>query len=647
MVAAVVDMVRGSDSYYSHGISTPLSPSVPHRARRGSMERPINGRLYRLAWLAVALPLLIVAFTVTRPDALPAPTLPPTFSGPGAAAIAKSFTRTFRERTPGTENAAAAVSSTGGILDLLAPFRLKTRVDRFRATIPGLGRVELQNVVAVVPGRSPQTIVVTAHRDNAGTFLVHRDNSSGTAALVELARAYTGSTGVGGVKPQHTIVFLSTDGGAFGGLGAREFVEHAPEAKDVLAVVNLDTIATNGRPEIEIMGPGPHSPSSTLLGTAVARIAAASETTPGRPSLFGQLVDLAFPLSLYEQWPFLQHGISALTLTTAGDRPSSDPVGSAFDTQRLGQMGRAAQTLVTSLDQGLELSQGTSSYVYFAGRIVKGWALSLVLIALAVPFVVAVVDLFARCRRRHVPLGAAFRAYRRRLGFWLWVGALFGLFTLFGAFPDGATVPPDPASSAIESWPRAALTAFVLLAAASWLVARRPLVPRRPATDEEDLAGQTAALLVLGLVSLLVMATNVYALVLFLPSMHAWLWLPQVRSRPATVRGAVFAAGLIGPVLLLALVAKRLGLGLNTPWYLAELTALGYVPIVAVALALAWIAVAAQLLAVTAGRYTPYPGAAEGARPGAVRTGIRTMVLGIRARRRADEPPSREAYGDR
>ena len=223
-----------------------------------------------------------------------------------------------------------------------------------------------------------------------------------------------------------------------------------------------------------------------------------------------------------------------------------------------------------------------------------GWAIALVLIALVVPFAVASVDLFARCRRRHVPLGPAFRAYRRRLGFWLWIGVLFWLFTLFGAFPDGAAVPPDPSSSAAGDWPRLALLLFVVLVAASWLVARRRLAPTRPVTAEEELAGQTAALLVLGLISLLVIATNVYALLLLLPSMHAWLWLPQVRNRSAVARGLVFAAGLIGPALFLGLFAKRFGVGLDTPWYLAELTAIGYVPIVAVVLALAWAAAAAQ-----------------------------------------------------
>src|SRR5207249_22162 len=99
-----------------------LSPLPPRRARRGSVERPVNSRLYRAAWLAVALPLLIAAFTVTRPTALPRPTLPPTFSGRAAAAIARTFDRNFPNRTPGSQTAAAAVTEPGGILDLFAPF---------------------------------------------------------------------------------------------------------------------------------------------------------------------------------------------------------------------------------------------------------------------------------------------------------------------------------------------------------------------------------------------------------------------------------------------------------------------------------------------------------------------------------------------
>jgi hypothetical protein len=580
---------------------------------------------------------MLLAFTVSQPTALPRPILPPTFDGPAAAGLAKSLETTVGDqlRAPGSNG---DLDSAAWFADQMAGIGLKPRNEDFEATIPGSGPTRLRNVLAVVPGRSPQTLVVTAHRDNAGGGLVpRRDNAAATAALVQIAQAFTR------VKPEHTLVFLSTDGGTAGGLGARYFVDHAREAQNAVAVVNLDTIATSGKARIEISGPGPHSPSPTLLASAIARLTDQTRVTPGRTSFFGQLLDLAFPFSLYEQWPYLGNGISAITLTTAGDRPVSDPPVAALDAARLGQVGSAAQGLVSSLEQGLQLSQGTSSYAYFAGRIVHGWAIALVLIALVLPFAAASVDLFARCRRRHVPLGPAFRAYRRRLGFWLWIGVLFWLFTLFGAFPDGAAVPPDPDSSAAGDWPRLALLLFAVLVAASWLVARRRLAPTRPVTAEEELAGQTAALLVLGLIALLVTATNVYALFLLVPSMHSWLWLPQVRNRSPLVRGLVFAAGLIGPALFLGLFAKRFGLGFDTPWYLAELTAIGYVPIVAVVLTLAWAAVASQLLVGAAGRYAPYPGAAEGAPPGVVRSSVRAVVLGVRGRRR--RPMTPKVYG--
>src|SRR5918911_262462 len=135
------------------------------RPRPGSLERPVSARMYRGTWLLVGLPLLVAAFSVARPAPLPAPPLPPA-------------------------------------------------VDRFSATIPGHGRVRLENLSTVAPGSSPDTIVVMAHRDNAGTSPGANDNASGTAALVELARGYANVGGGRRLTPAHRIVFLSTDGGA-------------------------------------------------------------------------------------------------------------------------------------------------------------------------------------------------------------------------------------------------------------------------------------------------------------------------------------------------------------------------------------------------------------------------------------------------
>ncbi len=622
-------------TYYSRGIETIGTPPPLRRTRPGSVERPVNGRLYRGTWLLVALPLLIVAFTVRKPTVLAPSTLPPTFDQRAAAASATALANEYPVRVPGSAGDEAA---SGWVVQQLEQLGLEASVDAFGATVAGRGRVVLRNVQAVVPGKSPQTIVVLAHRDNMGTTRGANDNASGTGALIELARSYATARagGAGSVTPDHTLLFLSTDAGEFGALGARRFALHSPYAGRVVAAINLDAIGSERPARVEIGGAASRSPAPALLGTAAARIEEQTGHQPGRTSWLGQLIDLGFPYSLYEQAPLLGRRISAITITTLGDRPPSPRPGApdSVDVARLGQLGRAAQSLLTSLDQGLGLTQQTSSYLYVAQRLVRGWAIELALVAMLVPFLVAAVDLFARCRRWRIPLAPALRSYRSRVLYWLWAGALFELFALAGAFPGGPPVAINPASSAARDWPVLTLLGYVVLAVASWLVARDRLVRRRPVTPEEQLAGETAALLVLGVVSLLVAATNAYALVFVLPSLHAWLWLPQLRGRSGGFRVAVLALGLLGPLLLLGSFAFRYGLGLDAPWYLAELTAIGYVPIVALVLFLAWVAAAAQLLAVATGHYMPYPSAAERPPRGPLRNAVRAIVLGVRARRR-------------
>src|SRR6266849_6233335 len=203
------------------------------RARPGSLQRPVNGRLYRGTWLLVGLPLLVAAFSVARPTPLPRAFLP-AFDGEATKTLAKDLAdRPYRQ--PGSSGALGAAA---WFRDQLAPYGLPVRTERFSAIIPGRGKVELQNLIVEAVGRSPRTIVVMAHRDNDGTGPGANDNASGTALLVELARAYSVLT------PAHTIVFLSTDGGAFGGLGAAEFAAHSPERHGVVAVINLDAVGS-------------------------------------------------------------------------------------------------------------------------------------------------------------------------------------------------------------------------------------------------------------------------------------------------------------------------------------------------------------------------------------------------------------------
>ena len=99
--------------------------------------------------------------------------------------------------------------------------------------------------------------------------------------------------------------------------------------------------------------------------------------------------------------------------------------------------------------------------------------------------------------------------------------------------------------------------------------------------------------------------------------------------------------GLTGPLLILFSLGIRYGLGFDAPWYLLELIGLGYIPAGTIVVALAGIACAAQLAAITAGRYTPYP--ARGAR-GPLRQLVRVVVHRGRARRRVTDE-RRRAFG--
>jgi hypothetical protein len=622
-------------------------PPARPRARPGSLERPVNGRLYRGTWLLVGIPLLIAAFSVGKPTALRAavPALPPAFDKARAVGLTRDLAQTFPDRSPGS---AGSESAKQWFADQVARFGLNVRRQRFFATIPGRGRVSLENLIVVVPGRSPQALAVLAHIDDVGTGPGANDNASGVAALIELARSYaTSVTGTAPprtrvVSPAHTLLFVATDGGEFGGLGADRFARQYRDR--VLITIVLDSISGHQTARVVIAGNTAREATAALVETAAERIQEQAGAPPRRPGGFTQLLDLAFPFTLYEQGPVLARGTGALTLTTAGDRrpfPFSDTP-SRVNGTRLAEIGRSSEELLRALDQGAELVQGTSSYLYLGTRVIRGWAIQLVLIAALLPFLIATVDLFARCRRRHVPLAPALRSYRSRLAFWLWVGLVFELFALIGVWPGGAALPLAPESSAARHWPILGLIGLAALAVTAWLLTRRRLAPRRAVTPPDELAGHTAALLALGVVGLLVVATNPYALILVLPSLHAWLWLPQVQSRATWLRAAVFALGFLGPFVLILSFASRYGLGFDAPWYLAELVALHYVALPTVLIGLGWTAAAAQLAMLAAGSYAPYPEATD-REPGPLRLAIKHLIRARRSNKRASEQEEERA----
>lgn len=599
----------------------------------------MNGRLYRGTWLLVGLPLLLLAFSVARPSALQAPNLPPAFDATTAASLAKDLALRYPDRTPGTPGAKGAAE---WFRRALKPYGFDVRPDRFTASIRGK-QTTLVNLVVEKTGLTPRAaIVVMAHRDGAGADGGLIDNASGTAALIELARSYAPTAAAQRVSLPYSLVFLSTDGAADGVRGAAHFAAEPGARQNILGVINLDSIAGHGRPRLILNGSTPRSPAPGLVETVRAALAQEAGGDPARPSGLQQLFGLAFPFSPYEQAPFVSRGIPAVTITTAGARPpEARRRGGSLDLRHLRVIGLATQDAVDAMEEGVSLAQGPTSYVFLGQRLIRGWAIEIVLVGMLLPFLAGAVDLFARCRRRRIRIAPALRSYRSRLGFWAWTGGLFLVFGAFGFWGRGGGNPP---SLDTVTWPGAALIVFVALAAGGWLVARSRLLPRREIRPEERLAGQSGALLALGVAGLLVAATNPFALVFILPSLHAWLWLPQVQTRHPAVRAGVFAAGLAGPFYLVWSFATHYGLGWDAPWYLAKLFAIGYAPLPMFLIGLGWLAVAGQLAALAAGRYAPYPAPHERPRRGPLREVFRTLFLA--QRRRAAVAEARRAVNE-
>ena len=115
----------------------------------------------------------------------------------------------------------------------------------------------LTNVIGLLPGTGPNAIIIGAHRDHfgrpAGLFYPGADdNASGTAVMLEVARAFVKS----GLHPQRTILFVSFSGEENNLLGSRLYVSRpvVPLAS-TKAMINIDHAGFgNGRLTVGVTG---------------------------------------------------------------------------------------------------------------------------------------------------------------------------------------------------------------------------------------------------------------------------------------------------------------------------------------------------------------------------------------------------------
>jgi hypothetical protein len=142
--------------------------------------------------------------------------------------------------------------------------------------------VRTANVIGVVPGRDParaaEAVVVGAHYDHLGrsdstVYPGADDNASGTAVVLELARAFASAGGA-----PRTLVFALFSGEEIGLRGSRHYVGNPTvPIERTVAMINLDMVGRLGDRPLNVGGVGTGSglktaveDASRQLGTALA-----------------------------------------------------------------------------------------------------------------------------------------------------------------------------------------------------------------------------------------------------------------------------------------------------------------------------------------------------------------------------------------
>ncbi len=467
-----------------------------------------------------------------------APDAPPTFNADRALTLAGTIAD-VPDRTAGSETADLAAQV---VAKAFTDAGVTPAIDTFRGTARNGDRVTMRNIVTVLRGDSNEAIIVLAHRDNVPPGADAANSALGSAVVVELAAAF------GDQRNARTLVLASVDGGAAGDAGARRLVARLPRTLNPVAAIAVQGIASAGPIPVADRGDGRDRAAAGFAEGVDQVLAAAGGGTIAGPRFLSELADLvAPPRAPGGQAPFISRSIPAITIGV-DPRTSSD---TSLDAKRFSRTSQAVNDLVLALDAGAAPAGPSGSYVRAGGRVLSGWVIALLAVALLVPPGLVAVDLTARAVRERLPLRDELLRIARI--------ALPLAGTALGALLAGATG-AAPSSPAAYPFPGAGsgvgVGAFLLVIAggAAGLGASRfvPAPPRVPAGDPavRAVVALTAALACGSAGAALALAALPAAGLLLVPALHAWVLLERVTRGGAVVRALVILAPLAVPAVL-------------------------------------------------------------------------------------------------
>lgn len=110
------------------------------------------------------------------------------------------------------------------------------------------------NLIAYIPGKKKDIIVISAHYDHVGVvngkiYNGADDNASGVAGMLEIANYFKHN------QPEHTLLFAAFDGEEMGLQGAKAFLNQAPVDISLIRLnINLDMVSHNDKGELYVAG---------------------------------------------------------------------------------------------------------------------------------------------------------------------------------------------------------------------------------------------------------------------------------------------------------------------------------------------------------------------------------------------------------
>jgi hypothetical protein len=183
------------------------------------------------------------------------------------------------------------------------------------------------------PGRNAEYVVYTAHLDHLGIstpvdgdaiYNGALDNASGSAVLIEVARALAGMP----TKPKRSFLFVAVTGEEAGLIGSDYFATNPPVPKDhIIANINMDEDVMLWPLEDIVAFGAEHSTLKSVVDRATARLHLESSPDPAPEQV-------AFIRS--DQYSFVRQGIPSIALSAGvkSNDPNIHPLALYLDWER-------------------------------------------------------------------------------------------------------------------------------------------------------------------------------------------------------------------------------------------------------------------------------------------------------------------------